>query len=283
MHWSDAMSEEMQTDSGLIQSFGATLRYERSGDGPVLVLIHAGLADCRMYDDQVETLAQRCQVLRYDMHGFGRSSWPDQPYTHHGALRKLLDHLEIDHLALLGTSLGGSVAIDFTLAYPEMVDALIPVAAGINGYPRTAEDEELFAPVIEAFKANEYTKGIDLMIHIWVDGPQRSPDEVDPAVRNRVRSLYTDVLIRTREGGRQADQLSPPALPRLGEIHVPTMVVVGSGDIPSVQDQAEVLASAIPEARKEVLPRVAHMLNMEIPDEFNRLVLDFLRMHHLTR
>ncbi len=160
--------------------------------------------------------------------------------------------------------------------------ALVTVAAGISGYPQTAQDRQLFAPVVDAFSSRDFSRAIALTIHIWVDGARRSPEEVDPVVRERVRSLYTDVLLRTREGGRPPDRLDPPAYDRLGEIQVPALVVVGAGDIPSAQDQSERIARAIPGARKQVFPRVAHLLNMEIPEEFNRAVLDFLREHRLA-
>ncbi len=276
------MSDTVDVRSGFFRACGGNIRYELAGDGPTLILIHTGLADSRMFDPQFNILAHHCQVLRYDLHGFGRSSWPDAPYTHHKALHDLLGHLGIEHAAFLGTSLGGAVALDFVLTYPEMVDALIAAAAGIGGYPQTPQDQELFAPAVQAFTANDYTQAIDQMIHIWVDGPNRDIDVVDPAIRDRVRTLYTDVLLRTREGGRQPEHLDPPAYRRLDEIHVPTLVIIGSGDIPSVQDQADLLARTIPGARKVVLPDVAHLLNMEVPDEFNRLVIEFLREHHLA-
>ena len=277
------MGDTANVKSGFFRVRGGNIRYELAGDGPTLVLIHTGLADSRMFDPQFHVLARSCQVLRYDLHGFGRSSWPDEPYTHHEALHDLLDHLGIQHAALLGASLGGAVALDFVLTYPDMVDALIAVAAGIGGYPQTPQDQELFAPVVEAFTASDYTQAIDQMIHIWVDGPNRGIDVVDPAIRDRVRSLYTDVLLRTREGGRQPDHLDPPAYGRLHEIHVPALVIIGSGDISSIQDQADLLADSIPGAQKVVLPEVAHLLNLEVPEEFNRVVLAFLREHQLAR
>jgi len=277
------MSQDVKPISGFARVFGGNLRYEVAGEGPILVLIHSGLTDCRMYDDQFAELSRYCRVVRYDLHGYGRSSWPEGPYTHHEALRELLRQLEIDRASLLGTSLGGSVALDFALTYPEMVDALVTVAAGISGYPQTPEDERLFAPVVQAFTDNNYTKAIDLMLHIWVDGPDRDPAKVDASLRERVRMLYTDVLLRTREGGRQPERLVPSANERLGQIHVSTLVLIGDQDITSVKDQAERIAGSIDGARKVLLPNVAHLINMEIPGEFNRIVLEFLRGEGLAR
>ena len=91
--------------------------------------------------------------------------------------------------------------------------------------------------------------------------------------------MYTQVLRRSRDGVQQADQLDPPALVRLREIHVPALIVVGGGDVPDIRAAADLLESAIEGARKIVLPRVAHVFNMEVPDETNRVVLEFLREH----
>jgi pimeloyl-ACP methyl ester carboxylesterase len=275
------MSDAIQSDTGFVEVSGAPLYYEIAGTGPALALLHEGIADSRMYDDQFSALAQRHRVVRYDLHGFGRSGTPDRPYTHHEALHALLRHLSIEQAALLGMSLGGSIAIDFALTYPSMVDALLLLAAGVGGYPVSEATLTLAAPLVEAFKAGDFVRAIDLSVRFWVDGMERSPEEVDPVVRERVRTMYTDVLRRSREGGRQADTLEPPAYSRLGEIHVPTLVVVGSGDVPDILDQADLLAGTIAGARKVVLPRVAHVLNMERPAEVNHIILDFLEEQHL--
>jgi pimeloyl-ACP methyl ester carboxylesterase len=262
----------------MVEVSGASLYYEIAGTEPPLVLIHEGLADCRMYDDQFDVLARSCRVVRYDMLGFGRSGTPDRAYSHHQALRDLLDHLGIERAAILGMSLGGMVATDFALTYPAMVSDILLVASGLGGYPTREETVRLTAPIREAFRAGDFVRGIELSVRFWVDGPRRQPEEVDPGVRERFRALYTDVLRRSRERGRAADPLDPPAMGRLGEIGVPSLVVVGSGDVTDVVEIAGLLARSIPGARKVVLPRVAHLLNLELPAELNRLILDFLRL-----
>jgi len=274
------MTDEIQTNAGFVEVSGAPLYYEDAGTGPALVLIHEGIADSRMYDDQFNALARHYRVVRYDLHGFGRSGTPDRAYTHHEALHALLHHLSIDRAALLGMSLGGIVAIDYALTYPTKVAALLLLASGIGGYPISEATAALVAPIAEAFKAGDFVRAIDLSVRFWVDGPKRSPEEVDPIVRERVRTMYTDVLRRSRDGGRQADLLDPPAYTRLGEIHMPTLVVVGTGDIPNILEQADLLERNITGARKVVLPRVAHVLNMERPTEINHIILDFLGEQH---
>ncbi|MDB5074996.1 MAG: alpha/beta fold hydrolase [Chloroflexi bacterium] len=270
------MDNAIQSETGFVEVDGAPIFYEVAGEGPALVLIHEGIADSRMYDGQFMSLAQRYRVVRYDLHGFGRSGTPKQAYTHHGALRTLLQHLSIDRTAILGMSLGGMIAIDFALTYPEMVGTLLLLASGVGGYLPGEATAALAAPMADAFKAGDFLRAIELSVRFWVDGPNRGPEEVDSAIRERVRSMYTDVLRRSRDGGRQADSLQPPACTRLGEIRVPTLIVVGAGDVPDILDQADLLDREIAGARKIVLPRVAHVLNMERPAEINAMILDFL-------
>ena len=277
------MTGEIQTNAGFVEVSGAPLYYEDAGTGSALVLIHEGIADSRMYDDQFDALARHYRVVRYDLHGFGRSGTPDRAYTHHEALHALLHHLSIDRAALLGMSLGGIVAIDYALTYPTKVAALLLLASGIGGYPISKATAALAAPIAEAFKTGDFVRAIDLSVRLWVDGPKRSPEEVDPIVRERVRTMYTDVLRRSRDGGRQADLLYPPAYMHLDEIRVPTLVVVGTGDVPNVLEQANLLERNITGARKVVLPHVAHVLNMERPTEINRIILDFLGEQHPSK
>ncbi|MDQ6604013.1 MAG: alpha/beta hydrolase, partial [Chloroflexota bacterium] len=167
-------------------------------------------------------------------------------------------------------------AIDFTLQHPEMVSALVAVASGLGGTQPSAEmqrvDEE-----IDAVRARD---GIDAAVEeenrLWVDGPKRTPDQVNPSVRARVGEM-NGALHRLPEVDALRERLDPPAIGRLGEIHAPTLVIVGDGDVPDVIETADVLARRIAGAQKIVVPGVAHMVNMEVPDAFNRAVLDFLR------
>jgi len=121
---------------GFAEVNGTTLYYEVAGDGHPLVLNHGGLVDNHSWDDQFDELAQHFKVIRYDMRGFGDSGMLKngmEPYSMERDLYSLLQFLGIEKAYMLGLSMGGSLAIDFTLQYPEMVDALITVGAGLSG------------------------------------------------------------------------------------------------------------------------------------------------------
>jgi pimeloyl-ACP methyl ester carboxylesterase len=261
---------------------GTRLHYDVRGAGDPLVLIHSGISDLRLWDEQMEAFAASHRVIRYDVRGYGKTPHPPGTFSHHDDLNALLDYLDVDQTAVLGCSIGGAIAIDFTLAYPERVTALIPVASAVNGYDPEETDvaakeerDRLFAGVEAAYEQGDFQRAAHLMARVWMDGPKRSPDLVDPEVRACAVSMLLDLFELPEDGGVERP-LEPPAASRLAEIKVPTLVVVGDYDDERILLAADYLAEGIAGARKVVIPGVAHYPNMERPTEFNRLVLDFL-------
>lgn len=267
------MTDAARTDVGRVEMCGAPLYYEVTGRGHPLVLLHEGFADSGMFDDQVAAFAARYTVIRYDRHGCGRSETPAGPFADHGALRDLLRHLGVGRAAVLGMSAGGGVALDFALAHPSMVDALVLAAASIGGYRSSDATLRGWAEITSALERGDVPGAVELTLRMWVDGPKRSPGHVDPDVRERLRAMMTRFYSRPMP---QPQPLTPPAVARLGEIRVPTLIVVGDADVPDVLAQANLLHRSIADAQKVVIPGVAHAPNMERPAQFNQLVLQFL-------
>ena len=268
-----------QIHTGYANINGAKLYYEIAGEGHPLTLIHGGLVDRRLWDDQFDAFAQHYRTIRYDIRGFGNSSVPtDSDFTMVDDLYHLLKFLGIEKTYLMGLSLGGHIAIDFTLAHPEMVDALIPVGAGVSGFewPGNEETQKLEAAIDAALKAGDFERVVEIENRIWTDGPNRTPDSVDPTVRARVRDMNLHNYSLQTENTPSPHPQEQPALPRLSEIHAPTLVIIGDEDVVPIQELAETLATSIPSAKKAVIHNTAHHSNMEQPEQFNRIVLDFL-------
>ncbi|HEY3247222.1 MAG TPA: alpha/beta fold hydrolase [bacterium] len=266
------------TDTGFLQTNGARLYYEVAGSGHPLLLIHAGVADHRMWDDQFPVFAERYRTIRYDTRGFGKSVTEDVPFANAQDVADLLDHLDIARAHIIGVSRGGQIAIAFTLDHPERVSALIPVAAGVGGYQDTdePEDERELWPALEAlWEAKKFDALADREVKVWVDGPRQPEDRVDSRIREKVRRMILETYRGHTTGGQPQSQ-KPPAIGRLHEISAPTLVVVGDLDTHSVRQVADILAQRIPGAKKVVFPGTAHMLSMERPAEFSRVVLEFL-------
>jgi len=269
---------DFQPQTGFLDVQGEPLYYEIAGTGHPLLLIHAGVADSRMWDQQFQTFAQHYQVIRYDLRGFGQSSVPASPFANHKDTFALLEHLGIKQAHVIGISFGGLVALDFTLAFPEKVTALVLGAPDVSGRQSSSADIQRFAKEEEALlEQDDLESATELNLRMWVDGPRRTPDQVDPTVRQRIYEMQYHAFTVPIPDEAEALPLEPPAITRLAEIHVPTLLIVGEYDIPDKHELVEQLALEIPEARQIVIPGAAHIVNLEQPAEFNRVVLEFLK------
>ncbi len=269
---SNAETLLLRTDTAEVN--GARITYDIVGNGHPVVLLHAGIGNRRMWEDQIAVFAERFTVIRYDARGFGDTIKPPTPFSSHADLIGLLDHLGIAQAHLVGVSLGGHTAIDTAVAAPERVSALVVVGARTGVHP-TEVLRRGWEQVDELYEAGDVAGAVELELRMWVDGPNRSPDAVAAAVREKVRLMNAALFARDDTEGEEI-RLEPPAAGRLGELPVPTLVVVGDQDVPDVLAAANVLTSGIPGARKAVIPDAAHVPNMERPKVFNRLVLEFL-------
>jgi pimeloyl-ACP methyl ester carboxylesterase len=264
------------TQSGFAEVSGGRLYYEVAGTGHPLVLSHEGIADHRMYDDQFAVFAEHFQTIRYDLRGFGQSSVPTAPFSYAEDLAELLRALGVARAHVLGMSMGGGASINLALSHPELVSALVLAGSGLEGFPMPDPGNDPIRAEFEAAEAaNDLPHLAELAVRVWVVGTGRSAEQVDPLVRQRVAEMELHNLSIQVEG-EFAQPLEPPAYGRLGEIAVPTLVIVGDRDIPPIQQVADALAAGIAGARKIVMPNTAHVPNMEQPTAFNQLVLDFL-------
>lgn len=279
------MSNTEQVQTGFAEVNGTTLYYEVAETGHPFVLEHGHLLDRRSWDDQFAVFAQHYKVIRYDQRGFGDSGLivKGKSYSDRQDLYELIKFLGIGSAYLMGVSGGGSLAIDFTLEHPEMVDALIPVTAGVSGFRPSEEMMKehpdvvrMYTGLSEAFEQHDIPRAVEISLELWTDGPGRLPGRAAPDVRERVREMTTRNWQRPDDEAQAETPpipLEPPALGRLSEINAPTLVILGAWDGPNPLDQ---LAAEIPGARKVVMEETAHHPFMERPAEFNQIVLDFL-------
>jgi 2-hydroxy-6-oxonona-2,4-dienedioate hydrolase len=263
-------------EGGFAEVNGASIYYETLGTGEPLVLVHAGIADGRMWDGQLGAFAERFRVIRYDMRGFGRSEMVEGPYSHHEDLLGLLNHLGIERASLVGCSQGGGAVIDFALRHPDRALALVLVGPAVSGVESDEAPPEEWDELVAADEAGDLERVSELEVRIWVDGPYRGPEEVDPAVRGLVREMNLIALQTEASGLGEETPADPPAADRLAEIQAPTLVLVGELDRPEILAKADLLERSIPNARKVMMPGTAHVPNMERPEEFNRIMLGFL-------
>lgn len=266
----------METRTGFAAVNDGRLYYEIAGTGPEVVLIHSGITDCRSWNPQFGEFATRFRVLRYDLRGYGQSDVPRASYSTVDDLGRLMDAVGFDRAALVGVSVGGATALDFTLAFPDRVTALVLVDSSVSGRPWSPQMRATFQELDSRYEAGGLDALVEAELELWLYGKGRTAADVDAKVRDQVAAMNRHAFERNPEDVHP-DMPDPPAAGRLGEVRVPTLVLVGDRDVDDVQAAARQLAAEIPGAQLAVMADVAHVPNMEKPEEFNRLVLDFLQ------
>jgi 3-oxoadipate enol-lactonase len=269
--------------TGYAPVYKGSLYYEIAGHGQPILLIHAGVADCKMWDDQIAFLSQHYRVIRYDTRGYGQSSTETTQFSNRQDVLDLLNHLKVEKVNLVGISRGGQIAIDFTLEHPEQVSSLVAVAAGLSGYasPLADNDEarleqEIFNHMNELWEKKAWDELTNLQVHVWADGPSQPEGRAPSNLRSYMKRVVRAGFER-QDGEATPIPLAPPAINRLKEISQPTLIMVGEYDSWHTQAVADELECQIPHNRKVGIPGVAHMIPMEQPDVFNQLVLSFLK------
>jgi 3-oxoadipate enol-lactonase len=247
---------------------GGTLWAERRGSGAPVVLLHGAGMDGRLWDDVLPELARHCSVIRYDARGLGRSTPPDQPYWDVDDLGAVLDHFALARAALVGLSMGGETALDFTLAHPDRVTALVLIGTSVSGY--VWPDTPQLAAYAAARRQGDADVLAELERSIWASiGTTTSAGAKIAAMvaHNAERRIVSERLARYP---------STDAIARLGEISVPTLIVHGDRDHPEIASIAHRLVADIPGARGETVTGADHYLPLRTPQRLTELLLAHL-------
>jgi 3-oxoadipate enol-lactonase len=256
-------------ETGFAPTNGASIYYEIVGSGQPLVMIHGMGLNCFMWDEQFHAFADKYKVIRYDLRGFGRSSLPGADnYAHHTDLHTLLQYFGIQKANLMGLSMGGRVAIDFVLTYPEAVLSLVLVDSVIHGHKNKYFSNDAVAAAAK--------KSPEAANQAWLAHELFAPARRKPAVAEQLTKI-----ISTYSGWHWVNKnpwipIDPPAIQQLHKITAPTLIIVGEEDLPDFLDMSNILHEQIADSKKVVMAGVGHMSNMEDPETFNGLAREFL-------
>jgi pimeloyl-ACP methyl ester carboxylesterase len=269
---------------------GTVTFYEDGGDGPVVVLIHGHSADLRMWNHQMGDLVKAgFRVVRYDVRGHGRSQVLPQGYTwdnYSVDLAELLHHLNVELPAadplgmaavhLVGSSMGGAIALKFAADYASRVLSLTLVDSALPGFTYSPEFSAELEALVAAVQSDGAPRAFDRLWlnHRFFDGVRRHPARF--AELREIVLAYQAPEYRADYGGEPGYE-QPDLTSQLHTMHVPALVMIGEHDIEDFHLIAEVLAGTMPNARKVVLEGCWHLPNIEKPEVFNPLLIDFLR------
>ena len=255
-------------DTGYVLVDGGKLFYELAGSGKNIVLLHDGMVNREIWDEQFPLLAKTFRVVRYDRRGYGKSSDPQVKYSHIADLNQLFTNLKIDKAIIIGMSSGGRLAIDFTLTYPEKVTGLVLVGAVVSGFGYTSHMDTRGGH----FNPQKYSDPVKVNEYFIMDDPYEIYSE-NRAAKEKVMKLIPNLarqnVVPTQPAGKVAVR-------SLSEIKVPALILAGEYDIPDVHAHAGVINAGIANSKREIIPRSGHLIPIEQPALFNEAVMNFL-------
>ncbi len=247
-----------------ITSGKALLSAESHGSGsPDVLLVHAGVTDQRSWHHVVDRLSDhRC--LTYDARGFGRTTYEQQDgWSQVDDALAVLDAYDVQSAVVIGCSMGGRTSIDLTLTHPERVRALVLIGPAVSGAPEPTYEAEVLA-LDDDWEAAEERDDQDAVnrieARVWLAGPTAPEGRVQGPARELFLEMNGQALAAPEAGERHEDAA---AWGRLGEIGVPTLVLIGEHDLRYVKENCAHLAASIPGARLVELPAVAHVPHLE--------------------
>ena len=250
---------------------GGKIYFEECGTGTdAVVLIHDGIAHSAVWDGVWPSFCKQFHTIRYDRRGYGRSPAATSWYYEADDLLALLRHLKITRAFIVGSSHGGELTIDFTLAHPKLVEGIVLVGAVVSGY---GFSDQFLDRGIANNKPLEKNDNAAVISNWANDKYLLAPNHT------AAKKQLHDLLTAYPQDLNHPDfpRPTPDSLPRLNEIRVPALVLVGDADIPDVHAHAGVIEAGIPNARRVVVEDAGHLMYMEKPEEFSRLVITFIQ------
>lgn len=243
------------------------LYYEECGKGSkAVVLLHDGVVNSAVWDDVWPILCKQFHVIRYDRRGYGRTAATKKPYYEADDLAALLRDRKISQAALVGSSHGGNIALSFALRYPARVSDLVLVGPEAEGFPYS---EHFIMNQIAFQKAKDPIEVRANSTYFILPGHHTA--------REHLRKLLT----ASPQDHKHNDMPLPekPAFPYVRDLRMPTLVLIGSGDLADNQAVAGALVMEIPGSARVVVPDTGHLLYLENPEGFSSLVTVFLQSH----
>jgi pimeloyl-ACP methyl ester carboxylesterase len=272
-----------------------TISFDRTGQGPTVVLLHSGVCDRRMWDLQWQSLADAgYEVVRCDFRGFGETPAGTGPYSDADDVLELLDTLGTGRATLIGSSYGGKVALELAARRPELAAALILLCAGQPGRPPGPQLRAFGRQEDDLIEAGDLEAAVELNVSTWL-GPD-ADDETREAVRRMQRHAFEVQLAAEKEfadaeaaqggadgeeadGAGEAEAGAQPPEPDLSRIDAPCLAVSGANDVEDFRQIAAGLPALIPGARHVELPWAQHLPSLERPAEVTPLITAFLAEH----
>jgi len=254
--------------AGVAEVEEARMAWWADGDGPalVLVLVHAGVADARMWEPLLPALTAGHRVVRYDMRGFGRTRSAPGRFAAARDLAGLLDALGIARAHVVGASFGGQVALELAATQPTRVASLVLLAPALPDMAPTPALQAYADAEDRAIADGRIDDAVELNVQMWAGASA-------PAVRALVADMQRSALELQLHEGAEDDVLDPPVSARLAAIQAPATIAIGDRDVAVFTSVAERLLAELQQATLRHVAAAGHLLALDQPDVVAELIL----------
>jgi 3-oxoadipate enol-lactonase len=251
---------------------------ESAGEGQAILFIHAGVADSRMWADQMREFASTNHVIAFDKRGFGKTPWHPGPFSDTDDSVAVLDRVGVESAVIVGCSMGAATAMNLAIEYPDRVDGLVLV----GGFPSGWTPEEGFEEVpleeeaARAQKDGDFGRVVEIDLEMWLVGYGRSGDDIDSEVKELFADMDRIPVPTEAERNEYQTGFERKLNDHLDEIGVPTLVIVGAHDETVLRTAADYLAERLSDLPAVTIEGAAHLPCLEQPETFNTVLRDFL-------
>jgi pimeloyl-ACP methyl ester carboxylesterase len=261
-----------QMKSGFVKAMSGRLYYKEKGAGETVVLISGGaFAAMGQWDNTFNYLSKYYHVISYDPAGVGKSESPSASYTNTDDLKILCDSLKIRNAVFIGLSFSGAIVLEFSIKYPAYVKALVLAGPLVRGFAPSPEMKIRFDEFASATE-----KGPDTLLPTLYKDKYFIPSaSANKKLWNRFQKLLKENY-RSIDGSFEV-LMTPPAAERLKEIQKPVLILTGEKDHPDLHRRAKFLESEIKSSKAKIIKNAGHLINLEAPDEFNKLAREFIQ------
>jgi pimeloyl-ACP methyl ester carboxylesterase len=248
-----------------------TLSHDVAGNGPAVILLHSMVCDRRMWDPQMTALADAgFRVVRCDLRGFGQTPMPDRPHNNAQDVADLLDLLGIERAALIASSGGGRVALEFAARWPKRVTSLALLCTDLAGHEPSAELRAFGEREDTLLEAGDIAGATELNLDTWLTSPHAGD-----AIREQVRQMQTHAFEVQLAAAEEFEPIRVDT--DLSAVTAPSLVVAGGHDLTDFRQIAAELSARLPGSRHLELAWAGHLPSMERPDILNPVLIDFLQ------
>ncbi len=266
-----------QEVKGIFKACGADIYFETKGSGDNMLFLHAGIADSRMWDYEFDVMATHFRVIRMDLPRYGGSCFTGGHFSYSTIIKDLLEHLKADPVHIIAASFGGKIALDFVLEHPESCVSMALMSPAVGGWEDSLFLQEYEKEEERLLSEGKIEEAALLNVNVWIAG-ERNENSVDPKVKELVMDMQLTSLRKQDPQTPVIELEAEDNVHKLKNLTCPLLVITGRHDVQDFHQIADLIMREVPSAQRKTLPDASHLANLDCPERFSDILLDFFLM-----